>query len=49
MYTVVNKLTPNWILYCVTVGEVVQVATRQFDNLFVGRTRTDIGKKRNVN
>jgi len=45
IYKTINKETPTWLLSFPTVGEVIQVATRQSNDLFVPRTRTDSGKR----
>ena len=45
MYKVVNGLYPEWFLKFPTVGENTGNITRQENNLYVQRTRTDAGAK----
>lgn len=45
IYKTINKETSTWLLSFPIVGEVIQVATRQSNDLFVPRTRTDSGKR----
>ena len=45
MYKIVNHMIPNTLFPMITVGETHQMHTRQISNLYIPRTRTDMGKR----
>ena len=42
-YEVCKKLLPGWLFSFVTMGDHNVLPTRQSNNLFINRTKTDIG------
>ena len=45
MYKILNSLLPNWLFSFLSVREVNNRPTRQASDLFIRRTKTDIGKR----